>query len=187
MDKKFKTFNNNNKFQISTNKVNKIGLSENSWKIARKINKININLTNVSRTSKEADYSFFIIAMGLAKFNKTKLNYNNYTNYNNYSFSTYFNILSKIGIQCLNFNIFNCLYTNFFTFNLSLNFLNFSIVEKITNCNHYTFKLKLFKSSFHSYQFINHEYYNWKYFKSFRFLPNIFNINYRSILSTNFF
>lgn len=184
MDKKLKTFNNNNKIQISTNSLNRSSLSKNSLRIATKIKKVNKNLTNVSRTSKKADYSFFTITTVLANFNK--FNYSYFTIFNkirfNYSYFTNFSILSKIDIKSRNFTIFNSLSTNFFKCNLSLNFYNFSIVEKITNFNYYTFKLKFLESSFYSYQFTNHEYYNWRGLKNFRVLQNISSIDYLLIL-----
>jgi len=144
MDKKLKTYKNNNKYQKSTKNSKKSYLRENSYKRAI-IYRDNNNFSSLSRNSTEADHSFFIIGIPLAKFNKNRVKSNknkvkfnkNRFNFNYSNFST----LGKFARNYLNFNIFNSLAINFLTFNFS-NFYSynssivekiFSIVEKISN------------------------------------------------------
>ncbi|MDR2967214.1 MAG: hypothetical protein LBU74_04640 [Methanobacteriaceae archaeon] len=115
--------------QIATNICKRSNLSENSF-----INVIinnNNNLNYVSRNSPEADYSFYIIAIALAKFNKNNFN-NNYLS---------FNTLAKF-----NFNTYSK-YNN----NYHYNFYNFSIVEKISNFNYFIFEKNIHFNNYLNY------------------------------------
>lgn len=191
MDKKLKISENFNKTQIATSNCKRTNLSEYSYRKAIRSDKDNKNLNNVSRSSTEADHSFY--TKTLAKINiinlkninsntSTKINKNKISLKNLNS-----NSLSKINknIYYTNFNIFNSLATRFSKINLSsfyiysyfnnhyTNFYNFSIVGKITNFNYSIFKDNT--SNKNNNFFKNYKCYNFSYKTNYKYNSFYFN------------
>ncbi|MCL2116050.1 MAG: hypothetical protein FWH29_07505 [Methanobrevibacter sp.] len=192
MDKKLKTFGNNNKAQIASRKGKIANFNEYCYKnstIINKLSKIFININIISINAKDFCNNNFnhnhnntatTIARGLAKF-KNDL-YNNIYNYIQSIFET-LESNSNSNNTHLNFSIFYSLATNFFTHN-NITYFNshkFSILNKIANFNYSTF----YKNNFHENELYKNTFFENNSCYSLSFKP--YNIQYTSFFNENNF